>query len=261
MINIKNNKLSLAIIVMIVSVLFVASYLFWRNQVAEMLDGENVPLPPSEEESLSIFEGKLYSTPEGSQFDDYLVTPEGKEYGIEAEIDNEVLRDHLVDLRDSGKRIKIEGEIVTDIPAYGGRQIVVKSLTVLSEQEDEEVDQGEEQVGIANPAAVYCEAEGGILESKETDRGEITMCVFESRECEQWAFFRGECTPEEGNIILEDCQEYADAEVCITEYHPVCARVISGETAKWKTYSNACNACSAQEGVIGYLPGECEEEK
>jgi putative hemolysin len=257
MLNIKDNKVLFIFIIVIV--LVIGGYFFLIAPSNEVIEEKEIPLPPFE--TLETFEGKLYTTPAGSQFDDYLVTLNGQEYGIEAEIDNETLRDRLIDLRDSGRKIKIEGELITDVPDYGDRQIVVKSLIVLSDQEEEEVNQEEDQTGIANPAAVYCEAEGGILESRETDRGEVTMCVFEDGECEEWAFFRGECTPEKGNIVLEGCEEYADAEICTTEYNPVCARIISGETAQWKTYSNACNACTAQENIIGYLSGACEEKQ
>jgi len=42
--------------------------------------------------------------------------------------------------------------------------------------------------GIANPAAVHCEARGHHLEGDQ--------CVFaDGTSCEQWAFFRGECSP------------------------------------------------------------------
>jgi len=53
--------------------------------------------------------------------------------------------------------------------------------------------------GIANPASVNCEQQGGKLEMR--DRGELGpygVCVFEdNRQCEEWAMFRGDC-PEGG---------------------------------------------------------------
>jgi len=55
----------------------------------------------------------------------------------------------------------------------------------------------EEPIGMANPASVHCEEEGGTLEMREdTDGGQFGMCIFEDgSECEEWAFFRGECVP------------------------------------------------------------------
>ncbi len=56
-----------------------------------------------------------------------------------------------------------------------------------------------DSIGIANPASVYCQKEGGNLEiRKDENGGEYGVCIFESgRECEEWAFFRGECRKEE----------------------------------------------------------------
>ncbi|MDH3671133.1 MAG: hypothetical protein OES46_08190 [Gammaproteobacteria bacterium] len=42
-------------------------------------------------------------------------------------------------------------------------------------------------------------------------------------------------------------------EVCTREYVPVCGRRAGRE---WKTYSNACTACS-DYGVVGYKPNAC----
>ena len=53
------------------------------------------------------------------------------------------------------------------------------------------------QVGIANPASVFCEANAGKLDIRTgPDGGQIGMCVFaDGSECEEWAHFRGECKP------------------------------------------------------------------
>lgn len=48
--------------------------------------------------------------------------------------------------------------------------------------------------GLANPASVYCEDSGYTLEIRRTDAGEIGICHFpDGEECEEWAFFNGEC--------------------------------------------------------------------
>lgn len=51
-------------------------------------------------------------------------------------------------------------------------------------------------VGLANPASVYCQEQGGRLEIRSGEGGEVGICVFaDGSECEEWAFFRGECAP------------------------------------------------------------------
>lgn len=50
---------------------------------------------------------------------------------------------------------------------------------------------------LANPASVYCEEQGGKLEIRtDADGGQVGYCLFEDgSECEEWAYYRGECTP------------------------------------------------------------------
>jgi putative hemolysin len=49
---------------------------------------------------------------------------------------------------------------------------------------------------MANPASVFCEANGGRLTIEPGEEGgEVGVCVFEDSLCEEWAFFRGECSP------------------------------------------------------------------
>jgi len=43
-------------------------------------------------------------------------------------------------------------------------------------------------------------------------------------------------------------------QVCTLQYDPVCGITIAD---KYKTYSNACSACS-DEAVTGHRPGACE---
>lgn len=51
------------------------------------------------------------------------------------------------------------------------------------------------EAGIANPASVYCEENGGKLELRTAADGSVAgICVFpDGSECDEWAFFRGEC--------------------------------------------------------------------
>ncbi|HOV47271.1 MAG TPA: DUF333 domain-containing protein [Anaerolineae bacterium] len=60
-------------------------------------------------------------------------------------------------------------------------------------------EQAEPGSGIANPASVYCEEHGGKVDIRTAEDGSQTgICVFEDHsECEEWAFYRGECQPGE----------------------------------------------------------------
>ena len=51
--------------------------------------------------------------------------------------------------------------------------------------------------GIANPAAEYCQKNRGKTQIKnDTNGNEYALCVFAGgKECEEWAFYRKECTP------------------------------------------------------------------
>ena len=51
-------------------------------------------------------------------------------------------------------------------------------------------------VGIPNPASKYCTDQGGKLEIRDEAGGQAGYCVFpDGSECDEWAFFRGECAP------------------------------------------------------------------
>jgi len=116
-----------------------------------------------------------------------------------------------------------------------------------------EVDyEGEcENTQIANPASVYCIENGGRLEMRENEMGQYGVCVFETFECEEWVFFRGECPEGKKNYCTE---EQRDAEVCTMEYAPVCGYDMSEEMMG--TFSNSCMSC-ANETVDYWVNGEC----
>jgi putative hemolysin len=53
------------------------------------------------------------------------------------------------------------------------------------------------QAGLPNPASVFCEQQGGRLEIRtDASGGQTGFCVFaDGSECDEWAYFRGECHP------------------------------------------------------------------
>lgn len=55
---------------------------------------------------------------------------------------------------------------------------------------------GESGAGVPNPASKFCEDQGYRLEMREESGGTAGYCIFpDGSECEEWAFFRGECGP------------------------------------------------------------------
>ena len=47
---------------------------------------------------------------------------------------------------------------------------------------------------LANPASVFCEENGGKLEIRDEADGQVGYCIFpDGSECEEWAYYRGEC--------------------------------------------------------------------
>ena len=52
-------------------------------------------------------------------------------------------------------------------------------------------------IGMANPASVHCQEQGGVLEIRTgADGGQVGFCLFpDGSECEEWALYRGACRP------------------------------------------------------------------
>ncbi len=61
-------------------------------------------------------------------------------------------------------------------------------------------------VDIANPASVYCEKQGYTLETRVDSQGnQYGVCIFpDGSECDEWAYFRGECAPGGQNSPTEN---------------------------------------------------------
>ncbi len=72
--------------------------------------------------------------------------------------------------------------------------LILASCIILycSTKKDKSINETNTQ--IANPASVYCIDNGGELELR-TDKtgGQYGVCIKDGKECEEWAFFRGEC--------------------------------------------------------------------
>jgi putative hemolysin len=66
-----------------------------------------------------------------------------------------------------------------------------------SGSETEPIAVDDAQANMPNPAAVYCEENGGTVEiRKDEEENEYGFCRFlDGSECDTWAYFRGECSP------------------------------------------------------------------
>ncbi len=68
------------------------------------------------------------------------------------------------------------------------------------------------QAGMANPASENCVAQGGTLEIRQGQGGEVGYCVFaDGSECEEWALMRGECAAGQSTATFTDPFAYCAA--------------------------------------------------
>jgi hypothetical protein len=73
--------------------------------------------------------GRVDSTPEGGQFDDYLaLLPEESRRAIGVEGADGAIEDQIIALRDSGTYAHFWGTLMRDVPDYGGFQLLVSRL-------------------------------------------------------------------------------------------------------------------------------------
>lgn len=85
------------------------------------------------------------------------------------------------------------------------------------------------ETNLPNPASVFCEQNGGKLEMvQDSSGGTAGMCSFEDgSQCDEWAFYRGECKPGESLQPLPE----ATVEIEMTP-------AIEIDTDGWQVYRN-----------------------
>jgi len=90
-------------------------------------------------------------------------------------------------------------------------------------------------VGIANPASVYCQEQGYTLEIRTATDGEYGVCMFpDGSECEEWAYYRQECSPGMFDAVPIPGSEQVQPNATV-ETAPQPAIVIP---EGWQTYTN-----------------------
>ena len=78
---------------------------------------------------------------------------------------------------------------------------------------------------IANPASENCVKQGGTLEIRDETGGQVGYCIFaDGSECEEWAFFRGECAPGKATAVPPAGTPAASATI-----QPLPAEVCNGQ--------------------------------
>lgn len=107
----------------------------------------------------------------------------------------------------AGESFKVDIRLNTGDPTVPttGTDIILKYVfTPLGEYTLSKEPASETQIGIANPASVYCEKIGGKLEIRtDPDDSQYGMCLFpDGTECEEWALYRNECQPPVSSLFV-----------------------------------------------------------
>lgn len=119
----------------------------------------------------------------------------------------------------------------------------------------------EQDAGLPNPAAVYCEEQGGKVEIRTDSAGnQYGICKFDDgTECDEWAYYRGECMPGDmeqapepgqgtGAALPNPASAYCEAQGGIIEMrtdsaggqYGVCKFDDGTECDEWAYYRSEC---------------------
>lgn len=104
---------------------------------------------------------------------------------------------------------------------------------------------GNDTIQTANPASIFCIDNGGTLDIRNEAAGQVGYCKFlDNTECEEWAYYRGECSP--GGPAI------AATTVSIDSYTfvPQELHIMVGTRVTWKNNDDVPHA------VIGTKEGE-----
>jgi putative hemolysin len=98
------------------------------------------------------------------------------------------------------------------------------------------------EANMPNPASVYCEQNGGTLEIRtDASGGQAGACIFpDGSECDEWAYYRGECKPGNTPVAPEPTLPPTETEQASTEPSPTTEPEADEEFASdgWRIYRN-----------------------
>lgn len=83
-----------------------------------------------------------------------------------------------------------------------------------------------------NPASVYCKDQGGTVQIRTgADGGQVGICIFaDGSECDEWAYFRGECAPGDSKASESNLDREASYRGVMFRYNADIASTANGET-------------------------------
>jgi putative hemolysin len=99
------------------------------------------------------------------------------------------------------------------------------------------------EANMPNPASVHCEQNGGKLDLRlDASGGTSGVCVFpDGSECEEWAYFRGECKPgntwiapeppptADAELAGDGCRIYQNEKLGYSFHYPADAQIITND--------------------------------
>jgi putative hemolysin len=110
---------------------------------------------------------------------------------------------------------------------------------------------------LPNPASAYCEQQGYKLEVRTKDDGSQTgICIFpDGSECDEWAYFRGECTYVQSGFIPNPASAFCEGQGYRLEIRAapdgsqkgVCIFSDGSECDEWAYYRGECKPSGSLE--------------
>jgi putative hemolysin len=110
---------------------------------------------------------------------------------------------------------------------------------------------------LPNPASVYCEQQGYMLEIRTDSVGnQVGICIFpDGSECDEWAFFRGECVPaSQGDSLSNPASIFCEQQGYTLEIRTaadnsqagVCVFKDGSECDEWAYYHGECKPATIE---------------
>lgn len=227
--------------------------------------------------------GKIMENQKGSEFKNFKnieilkelkekIPEEAKEEMQKAKEEKiEQLKVKLHNLKGNGKELEKFKKYVGAISGNEARHLEILNDLKQNESVDESLvnvieeakeksmirlqNKSENKAGLANPASVFCEENGGKIRMENSAAGIRGICVFsDGEECNEWAFFRGECG-KDGN--KEQIKEEVKKE--IENDRKACIQVIAPakniKTGECKNFPTPCDVPAGWSKVKA-----CEEK-